>query len=211
MTTTKTCCAVFVAVALVALPARAAVITHVDDDFEAYTGTSGGANPLDGQWTILTNIVDSVGHTAVLQTSGGGEGGSSNYVQFTGNGNAAGDKGGIEQTLSLEPGAPHTLSFFYNGIGSGNEITVTVTNSDILPTVFNPVAGVWTEGTLTFFPTSSSVTLRFQETQVNSASRAPQLDSVLLTSIFVPEPTSALLVAPLMFLVFRKRRTLRRG
>jgi len=178
-----------------------------EDDFESYTGLSSGASPMTDVWTIVTSPPS---FAATLVTGGGGEGGSSQFSQFTGNGNQPGDKGGIERTFSLVPDETHRFSFYHNSIGN-SEITVSLTNADVSSLTFVPTPGTWSMEEFSFIPSASNVTIRLVESQDNSNSIAPQVDSIgLVSQTFIPEPSTALLMVGGVALLGRRMRARRR-
>lgn len=135
------------------------------------------------------------------------------YLTFGGNSGAA--DGFAEQIISVTPSGEYSLEFYWAARGNpGSRVTVSLTGSsfgDLYQNEFTVgTSGIWTYQEVLFQPTTAAITLRFQETTPNSATRGPAIDSVSLNEVAtdplpVPLPgTLALLIPGLLGL--RRRR-----
>lgn len=149
----------------------------------------GAERQLDPGGTIGSTFV-TIG-TAVGLGSQAGAG----YLTFGGNSGAA--DGFAEQTIPVTPAHEYSLELYWAGRGNpGSLITVSLTGSsfgDLYQSEFSVgVTGVWAYQEVIFEPTTSAITLRFQETTPNSNTRGPAIDSVSLNGI-TPAPLPSVL------------------
>lgn len=171
----------------------------------------GGFNSLSDLTDNWTTGGSSIPTVTVGTAFGLGPQAGAGYLAFTGNG--ASENGFAEQTISVTPELTHTLGFYYGTRGLvGGSVTASITESvfgDLGSTQFSAgTVGVWEFATLTFVPSSSSVTVRFQESSATSVGRGPGVDTVSL--IASPEPSTAVLsflgLLSLNFVGWRRRR-----
>jgi hypothetical protein len=172
---------------------------------DGYLVVDAGNSTTIPDWTVVTpasyidagnsSTAGSVDVTAGGYNTWGCEDGN-NCIDLAGTTEAP---GGVSQSVTTQPGEEYSLSFWYSANGDeAKGVTHTLdvyingspTPVDTVQPVSNGAPLSWAQSTVTFFATSSTSTVEFDDdTQPFDQNQGPTLDNVSLTA--VPDAISA--------------------